>query len=78
MSDDHNGLDIEVKYSLINGLTEYRKKKNIPKSLPKIVIGVLSLSSNRVIPTYSSVDEIQCFDFYCDYENKIYINGKLL
>jgi hypothetical protein len=29
MSDDHEGLDNEVKYLLIKGLNEYRKKKNI-------------------------------------------------
>jgi hypothetical protein len=41
------------------------------------MIGILSFSSNNIIPTYSTDNEIKCFDFYCSYDNKIYINGKL-
>lgn len=78
ISDDHEGLDNEVKYKLIEGLNEYRKKKNIKKIKSKIMIGILSFSSNNIIPTYSTNNEIKCFDFYCDYDNKIYINGKLI
>ena len=78
ISDDHEGLDNEVKYCLIDGLNEYRKKQNLPKLKSKIIIGVLSFSSNEIIPTYSSYNEIKCFDFYFDYHDNIYINGKLL
>jgi hypothetical protein len=67
-----------VKYILIKGLNEYRKKNNIQKLKAKIIIGILSFSSNNIIPTYSTDNEIKCFDFYCDYDNKIYINGKLI
>ena len=78
VSDDHEGLDNEVKYILINGLNKYRNKNNIQKLKSKIIIGILSFSSNNIVPTYSSQNEIKCFDFYCDYDNKIYINGKLI
>ena len=78
ISDDHDGLDNEVKYILINGLNEYRKKNNIQELKSKIVIGILSFSSNDIIPTYSTDNEIKCFDFYYNYDNKIYINGKLI
>ena len=78
ISDDHEGLDNEVKYILIKGLNEYRKKNNIPKLKSKIIIGILSFSSNQIIPTYSTDNEIKCFDFYCNYDDKIYINGKLI
>jgi hypothetical protein len=78
ISDDHEGLDNEVKCSLIQGINEYRRQKEIPKMTSKIIIGILSFSSNNIVPTYSSSDEIKCFDFYCDYDNKIYMNGKLL
>ena len=78
ISDDHEGLDNEVKYILKRGLNAYRKNNNIPKLKSNIMIGILSLSSNDIIPTYSSDNEIKCFDFYCDYDNKIYINGNLL
>ena len=78
ISDDHEGLDNEVKYILIKGLNEYRKKNNIQELKTKIVIGILSFSSNNIIPTYSTDNEIKCFDFYYDSDNKIYINGKLI
>ena len=78
ISDDHEGLDKEVEYILVKGLNEYRKKNNIQKLKTKIIIGILSFSSNRIIPTYSTDKEIRCFDFYYNYDNKIYINGKLI
>ena len=74
ISDDHEGLDNVVKYDLIGALNKYRKNKNIKK----IIIGVLSFSSNNIIPTYSTNSEIKCFDFYHNYDGKIFINGKLI
>ena len=38
ISDDHEGLDHEVKYILIKGLNEYRKQNNIPKLMKHIMI----------------------------------------
>ena len=78
VSDDHDGLDNEVKDILINGLNEYRKKNNIEKLKSNIMIGILSFSSNDIVPTYSTDNEIKCFDFYYNYDNNIYINGKLI
>jgi hypothetical protein len=78
ISDDHDGLDTEVKYSLLRGLTKYKEQSNEKENEEemKVIVGVLSFSSNKFIPTYSSENEIECFDFYHDYDNKIYINGK--
>lgn len=78
VSDDHEGLDLEVKYDLINGLNKYRQKKGLPKLKAKIIIGVMSFSSNEIVPTYSTKNEIKCFDFYHDFDTNIYINGKLV
>ena len=81
VSDDHEGLDSEVKYELINGINRYRNKKALPKLHSKIHIGVLSFSSNEYIPVYSTKNEINCFDFYFieeGSEKQIYINGKLI
>ncbi len=78
ISDDHDGLDNEVKDILINGLNAYRKKNNFQELKSKIIIGILSFSSDNIIPTYSTDNEIKCFDFYYNYDNKIYINGKLI
>jgi hypothetical protein len=78
ISDDHEGLDNEVKNFLIQCLNEYRKQKNIQKIKSKISIGILSFSSHNAVPTYSTNAEIKCFDFYKTYDGQIYINGKLL
>jgi hypothetical protein len=78
ISDDHDGLDNEVKYILKEGINEYRKQNNMPKLKSKIMIGVLSFSSNQFIPTFSTNDEIKCFDFYRNYHGQIYVNGKII
>ena len=78
ISDNHEGLDNEVRHILKKGLNEYRKKNNIQKLKTKIIIGILSFSSNNIIMPYSTVKEIKCFDFYYNYDDKIYINGKLI
>lgn len=78
ISDDHEGLDNEVKYFLKQGLNDYRKKNNIQKIKSKIMIGILSLSQNKIIPTYSTNYEIKCFDFYKNYDGQMYINGKII
>jgi hypothetical protein len=78
ISDDHEGLDNEVKYFLKKGLNDYRKKNNIQKIKSKIMIGILSLSQNKIIPTYSTNYEIKCFDFYKNYDGQMYINGKII
>lgn len=81
VSDDHTGLDEEVKYTLIVGINQYRKKKALPKLHSKINIGIISFSSNKYISVYSTENEIKCFDFYFIEEQndtKMYINGKLV
>jgi len=78
ISDDHEGLDTEVKYVLIDGLKKYRHhaKNAEPREKIKVKVGILSFSSNRIIPTYSTDSDIEMFDFYYTYDAKIYINGK--
>ena len=76
ISDDHEGLDEEVRYPLIMAINSYRQKNNIPKIHNHVHIGILSFSSNEVIPTYSTMKEISCFHFYHDYDKNIYMNGK--
>jgi hypothetical protein len=81
ISDDHEGLDNEIRWYVIDGINKYREQKELPP-IEKIYIGVISFSMNRYIPTFSSDQEIQCFDFYYEkYEHvneKTYINGKLI
>jgi ribosomal protein S8 len=78
ISEDHDGLDNEIKYILKEGINEYRKQNNMPKLKSKIMIGVLSFSSNQFIPTFSTNHEIKCFDFYRNYDGEIYVNGKII
>ena len=81
ISDDHDGLDDEIRPILINGINSYRKKYNKPILDNYINIGILSFSSNQYIPTFSSDNEKKCFDFYCEhfkYKNKIYVNGEYI
>lgn len=76
ISDDHEGLDREIKGGLVYGLNKYKREKNQMRIKPKhIKVGVLSFSHNKYIPTYSTEEEISCFDFYCDYNNNVYVNG---
>ena len=77
VSDDHEGLDNEVKYILEQSLNQYRKQNN-KKIITKLMVGILSFSSSETTPTYSTDNEIKCFDFYKKYDEQIYINGKLI
>lgn len=82
VSDDHEGLDEQVKYGLMYGLNEYRKQKGLsPLKTKALYVGVISFSDNKYIPTYSSSQEIKCFDFYMigqDYKRECYVNGQLI
>ena len=79
ISDDHEGLDNEVKYILKKGLNKFRKNNGLNKlKSKKINIGILSFSCDQIIPIYSSEKEINCFDFYYTYEDNIFINGNLI
>ena len=80
ISDDHEGLDLEMIRHVKNGMNRYRKQNNL-KPIKNIQVGILSLSNDHFIPGYSSDKEIKIFDFYCIYDNyftKIYVNGKLI
>jgi len=81
ISDDHEGLDLEMERHVKKGVNEYRKQNNL-KLIKKIQVGILSLSVDHFVPAYSSDKEIKMFDFYEIEENyyysKIYVNGKLI
>lgn len=83
LSDDHNGLDKEVKPYVLEGINRYRKQKNIKQLKSKFVkIGILSNSCFNDFYCYVSEKEIECFDFYCIcnyyYKRELYMNGKKL
>ena len=82
ISDDHEGLDLEVKDNLLDGLNKYRIQNNLTElDESNIKIGVLSFCMDNYIPCYSSDNEIACFHFYTIYSSynyKSYINGILI
>jgi hypothetical protein len=81
VSDDHEGLDIEIKDYLVSGINKYRVINNKPVIKEEIFIGILSFSSHQYIPVFSSENEKKCFDFYAEnfkYNCKIYVNGNLI
>jgi hypothetical protein len=82
ISDDHEGLDKEVEYSLLRGINKYLSNNSMaPLDKNDIKIGIMSYSSDRYVPVYSTEKEIQCFDFYWEdfkSKHKIYVNGSLL
>uniref|UniRef100_A0A6C0KTR2 Uncharacterized protein n=1 Tax=viral metagenome TaxID=1070528 RepID=A0A6C0KTR2_9ZZZZ len=78
ISDDHEGLDDEIRGILLKGVNAFRKMKNLDP-IKKIMIGIMSYSFDHFAPCFSSEKEIQAFDFYCEdvnyYEHNMYING---
>ena len=68
-------LQIYLNILFFLEVSVFKRNKSL---LALIIIGILSYSSNKIIPTYSTDNEIKCFDFYYNYDNKIYINGKLI
>jgi len=82
VSNNYEGLDIEIKNKVIYGINEYRNQKGLDNILDKkLCIGILSFSSDRYTYIYSSDEEIKCFDFYyidCYDKSKTYINGQII
>ena len=82
ISDDHEGLDLEVKPTLITSINKKRTQEGLEElSEEEFQIGVISLFTDRFIASYSSQEEIKAFDFYCNYFNyskQVYINGMLV
>jgi hypothetical protein len=65
MSDDHNGLDEEVRPYLLCGLNTYRESKGLPLlTYDGVAISTLSYSFEDRIPVYSTINDNMCFDFY--------------
>ena len=80
-SDDHEGLDIEMKNIVLNYINKYRNSKNMKKLKGKnLSVGVLSCMTHDNILDYYSNQEIECFDFYYKKikTTQVYINGKKL
>lgn len=78
MSDDHEGLDMEVRYKLERALSRRRGEKIRDG---EVTIGVLSYSDSNFVGVYSSHDEIAAFDFYYLEEKNIYdtyLGGELV
>ena len=75
ISDDHEGLDLEMKHLVLKTINQVRIRNNKEPWLD-IHLGILSISTPCVIPTFSSTYEKCSFDFYYDNEI-IYLNGQI-
>ena len=76
ISDDHEGLDIEVITNLHIALNSIRKIDGLPWIKRKsIKVGIISYSDHYM--TYTSTRERSMFDFYYDH-GSFYLNGSLL
>jgi hypothetical protein len=73
ISDDHMGLDEEIRPYLLKGLTSYQQQEKLPEFNETVQIGIISVASYPSISLYSSNEEKKCFDFYCE---KFNINYK--
>ena len=76
ISDDHDGLDREMKSIVVYGINLLNL---MTITVVDVSLGILSFSDHSYIPTYSSDDEIEMFDFYYDdcstmEKIKIYVN----
>ena len=76
ISDDHDGLDREMKSNVVYGINLLNL---MTITVVDVSLGILSFSDHSYIPTYSSDDEIEMFDFYYDdcgtmEKIKIYVN----
>jgi hypothetical protein len=79
LSDDHKGLDHEVRIILMEGINAYRAMKKMT-ALPddaKLQVGILSRLT--LSQDHSSDQEVSCFDFYAKQQegnNIYYVNGR--
>jgi len=64
ISDDHEGLDMEIKPILLHFLNTYRTYKKEPEfQSTDITVGIVSFSKDSYM-NHSSRTEVECFDFY--------------
>ena len=83
MSDDHEGLDDEIRPIVLKSINIYRQRKGLTP-LTNLSLGVMSISVDGYIPCYSTKKERYVFDFYYEefdkFDNKgvVYINGQKL
>jgi hypothetical protein len=67
ISDDHQGLDAEMKSVLVNAINRRRRRDVLQGSLlreEEVTLGILSVSYAESFPIYSTSEERFCFDFY--------------
>ena len=83
ISDDHMGLDLVVRPTLLCGINAFREQKGLKKIKSKdLNISVIGFSSDvGAVPSYSSKRERKTFEFYhetydFDRHKATFINGK--
>jgi len=63
VSDDHDGLDIEVINSLLHGMNSWRTQRGfVALTEEDVQVGIMSVSSDD--RCYTSEHDYACFDFW--------------
>lgn len=77
LSDDHEGLDTEIKPDLEDALDLYRALHPTQYSTPytSVTLGILSLSSHPYVGTWSTDAEIPLFGYYRKYDGTTFVHG---
>lgn len=77
ISDDHEGLDLQVVNSLVKTINNYRSAREYRLfKHQEVKVGVIGLTSQDV-NDYCTLREIKTFDFYHLYD-KVYLNGRVV
>ena len=73
ISDDHEGLDIEIHSEVLSSINKYRANKGYrPLRVHELKVGIVSVLESNL---YSSRREAKIFDFYHQ-DGKSFLNGR--
>ena len=67
MTEDHQGLDAEMKSVLVKTINRRRERNGLPGSVlreEEVTLGIIAVSYAESFPIYSTSEERFCFDFY--------------
>lgn len=73
ISDDHEGLDIEIHSEVLSSINNYRANKGYrPLRVHELKVGIVAVLESNL---YSSRREVKIFDFYHQ-DGKSFLNGR--
>lgn len=74
ISDDHEGLDLEIHSTVLTAINKYRTKKGYRLlRIHELKVGIIAYTDLDTV--YCNKNESKIFDFY-QFNNKSYLNGR--